>query len=419
MGAKVLFIVRFFSRLTYGKVLLNIVITKYAVMRDSLRRVCIAIFILISSVEAKAQVVFPTEEEARTNFPHRRVLPVLYYANPDKIYAGIRFMIASDSGRDGHPSGYQHSVQLRYSLSQNAFSTLYDGNFYELIGRWNLSLSAYYDWMVWTNFFGLGNETANNEDIRYYRLSTSEYAGNVSLNRIFKDRHYVDISAFVQGIEVLDRSGYLVENSYVNDQKYYFEHHIYTSLRLGYAYQNVDNDVLPTSGVMFYAGATYTLNTYQTDKSFLKGNALAQVYIPVSNKFSFSLRAGGAGITGTPEFYQYVSVGGPMTMRGYKRDRFWGNTMFYNSNEFRWITDLRVRKWNNKIGLFLLFDDGRVWLDGEDSHKLHYGWGGGILASPLNKFTAMASYAVSEDGGILQFKLTKLLYRFPASRSAY
>jgi outer membrane protein assembly factor BamA len=362
--------------------------------------------------------MFPTDTENEEDVTRRRFTPMIYYSNPDRIFAGVKFRIGN--GRIGdNPYGFEHSVQLRYSLQQNAFSVLYDARFSELIGKWNLSFNAYYDWVVWTHFFGLGNETQKLNHIRYYRLSTSEYAGNISINRIIKDHHFVDIAAYLQGIEVLNRPGTFAEEHYIHDESLYFDHHIYTSLKAGYTYQNVDDHVLPTKGIMAYGGAGYTLNTHETTKSFAKYSGILQLFLPLGNKFSLSLRAAGSAVQGTPEFFQYVSVGGPVTIRGYFRDRFWGNAMFYNSNELRWITDLKVRKYNNKIGIVAFFDDGRVWLDNEKSDKLHYGYGGGLLFSPMHKFTAYATYARSEEGGMIQFKVTKLLSRFPASRSLY
>jgi hemolysin activation/secretion protein len=356
--------------------------------------------------------MFPTFLSEDSVFRRKKLAPVAYYSNPDRAFIGLRFRLAK--GRLGkNAEGYDQSIQLRYSVSQNSFSTIYTGNFYELLGKWNLSLNAYYDWLIWTNFTGLGNETRMAKEREYYRLSTSEYAINVGANRIFKDRHFVEVAANMQGIEVFSKPNTFIADSVINERTYYFEHHTYANLNLAYAYQDVDDHVLPTKGVFFYAGGGYTLNTYQPEKSFARYTGIAQVYIPLFSKFSLALRASGMGVSGTPEFYQYVTVGGPTSVRGYHRDRFWGNVSFYNSNELRYITGLRVRKWDNKVGLLVLFDNGRVWLDNEQSNKLHYGYGGGILISPAAKFTLTATYTRSEEAGVVQFRMSRLLNRTP------
>jgi outer membrane protein assembly factor BamA len=374
----------------------------------------LAMALLINySVPAKAQFSSLFDTTTKYEYSKKRITPMVYYSNPDRIFVGLRFRLAKVSLRqdpEGYPIGFDHSIHLRYSISQNAFSTLYDGKFYQALGHWNVLINANYDWVIWTNFFGLGNETRRLPNGRmYYRLSTSEYAGNIGLNRIFADNHHVNILANIQGIEVLDKPATFVAENYVNDRAYYFEHHIYTSLRANYTYQNVDDVNIPEKGVMFYAGGGYTVNISEPEKNFASYNSILQLYIPLINKFSLSLRAGGSGISGDPEFYQYVSVGGPMTIRGYVRDRFWGNTAYYNTNELRYITNLRIKHTNSKIGVFALFDNGRVWMDHENSSMLHSAYGAGVLAAPLNKFTGMVSYAVSPEGGIVQLRVSKLL----------
>ncbi|MES2704651.1 MAG: BamA/TamA family outer membrane protein [Bacteroidota bacterium] len=384
-------------------------------MKRVLQRWLLILMVLLP-LYPQAQVMFPTDNaDEDGNMRKRRIVPLIYYSNPDRIFAGLKFVVARGRIKDD-PYGYEQSVQLRYSITQNSFSAVYDGTFKELIGKWNLSVNAYYDWLVWTNFFGLGNETQRINPIKYYRLSTSEYAANVGVNRLFADHHYVDVTAYMQGIEVF-KQGTLVTENYLNNKTYYFEHHTYASMRASYTYQDVDDHVLPRKGVMLYGAAGYTVNTFETEKSFAKLNGIAQAYLPLFGKFSLSVRAAGSTITGTPEFYQYVTVGGPMNLRGYWRDRFWGNTAFYNSNELRYITDMRIGKYTGQVGVIGLFDNGRVWLDNEHSDKMHYSYGGGLLVCPMHKFTGSITYAqTNDDGGLVQLRITKLLNKMTASR---
>ena len=54
------------------------------------------------------------------------------------------------------------------------------------------------------------------------------------------------------------------------------------------------------------------------------------------------LRTGAATVTGNPEFYQYASIGGAPNMRGFKRDRFWGKTAFWNTHDLRFISNIKT-----------------------------------------------------------------------------
>lgn len=373
------------------------------------------IALVFTAPPLRAQLLGPRDSVNAEDFAHRRILPMVYYSNPDKIFVGLRVRLSKPLHGDiTNPTGFLQQVQARYSISQNSFSFLYDARYYNLIDRWNLYLNGYYDWMIWTNFFGLGNDTRNDHPITYYRLSTGEYDANLGINRVF-GYHFVDITGFLQGIEVFQQANTLATDQYINDRAYYSEHHIYAGFRAGYTYQNVDNPGIPQKGMMFYLGGGYTENTDDKSKSFARYNSLLQLYVPLFSKFSLSLRGGGSAIIGTPEFFQYLTVGGPMTVRGYLRDRFWGNTSFYNQNELRYITNFDMKFLRGKIGLLALYDDGRVWLQHENSNTLHTAYGGGLLVAPFNRFTLMGTYSVSPEGGIVQLRLIKLLTQIPAN----
>jgi hemolysin activation/secretion protein len=146
------------------------------------------------------------------------------------------------------------------------------------------------------------------------------------------------------------------------------------------------------------------------DRQFATFNAIAHLFIPLISKFSISSRSGVATVSGKPEFYQYASVGGSQTLRGYRRDRFWGRTAFYNSNELRWITDFRAKLMTGKFGIVGFIDNGRVWMPNEDSDVWHFGYGGGIMLAPFNRLSASITYGISNENKIFHLRLNKLLF---------
>ena len=92
-----------------------------------------------------------------------------------------------------YPYGFDQAVSLRYSISQNAFSILYEGEFKQFLGSWDMNVSANFDAIRWTNYFGLGNETKNVVDDRnYYRMRTEELLGTVTVSRNIGRHHHVD-----------------------------------------------------------------------------------------------------------------------------------------------------------------------------------------------------------------------------------
>ena len=93
-------------------------------------------------------------------------------------------------------------------------------------------------------------------------------------------------------------------------------------------------------------------------------------------------------------------------MRGYRNDRFNGETSFYQS------TDLRVGVYQFKtsfipvrLGVSAGFDYGRVWVDGEDSDKWHNSYGGSVFINGFKALTANVGYYMSDESNRLIFTL--------------
>ena len=333
-----------------------------------------------------------------------------FYDNPDRFYVGVGYSFKRHMWRKV-PYGFEQSIFGRYSLSQNAFSITYEGIFHQVFGKWDGTIFANYDAVRWTNFSGLGNETTQPVDNRdYYRLRTNEFVGSLGLNRTFRSFHNVDITASFNAVEIIEDPGRFVTDFYTPNELYYSDHHQFASVRVGYTFQRVNDNIVPTKGAMVYAGAAYTQNVEEHDRAFATYNGIAHLFIPLFGKFSISSRTGIATVSGNPEFYQYVAVGGSQTLRGFRRDRFWGKTAFYNSNELRWITDFRSYLMTGKFGLLGFVDNGRVWMPDEDSDKWHVGYGGGFMLAPFNKISASVTYGISPDGKVFHLRLNKLLF---------
>jgi len=79
-------------------------------------------------------------------------------------------------------------------------------------------------------------------------------------------------------------------------------------------------------------------------------------------------------------------------------------TMFYNNNELRWITDTKNYFFNGEIGLLAFYDEGRIWQPFEKSNKWHTGYGGGLVLIPFNKVVLTGTYCTSEEGNFIQLK---------------
>jgi hemolysin activation/secretion protein len=111
-------------------------------------------------------------------------------------------------------------------------------------------------------------------------------------------------------------------------------------------------------------------------------------------------------VWGDPEIYQLASIGGTNTLRGFRFDRFYGNTSFYHNNDLRW----RIFSSENRVipftfGLTGSFDYGRVWLKNEKSDTWHLGYGGGFWVAPIDYIILSTGLYHSKDDNIVIFTL--------------
>jgi hypothetical protein len=298
------------------------------------------------------------------------------------------------------PFWQKHTLAAKYSIDQKGFSFIYKSTYTKVLGEWNFNLYANYDLVRWLNFYGLGNESVMSiPDRDYFRFRHKEVYVEPSIEKFIKGRQRIKIALFAQYYMPITDTERFVYKTPIYSTTLNFDNKYFAGFNAEYVYQHINDSILPTKGLAIIVRSSYTQPLNNNGKNgFVKVGADANWYVPVSKVFGVSVKAGGATLTGgTPEFYQYNTTGGTKTLRGFQRERFHGTSTFYNQNELRWIKDVRSYLYNGKIGLFALYDIGRVWQKGEMSNTLHSGYGGGLIICPFNKITLAVSYAVSDE----------------------
>ena len=333
--------------------------------------------------------------------------PALGYNDDDRLYVGLGYNWQHQSFRK-LPYAFKQTLGVNYSISQKAISTTYTGIFPKSIGGWNLLLKGNYDAVRWTYFFGLGNGTPYTNAKLYYRMRTAEWLGSVGLNRVVGLSN-ITLSGFYNSVKILRDANKFITNDYLQAHPENSLTNSFAGGSVNYNVTAVDDSIIPISGIIFNVNARYARNLSDGDKSFAHFTGDVEFFVPLVPTLSLDILTGGATVTGTPEFYQYPSLGGGANIRGFIRDRFRGKTVFYNSNELRFITNMRSYLMNGKVGLVAFFDNGRVWMPGENSGKWHAGYGGGILLAPFNIALFDVTYGVSKESTPIQIRLRKKL----------
>ncbi len=342
-------------------------------------------------------------------------IPLLSYSmDDDRFYAGLGYSFKTYKWRRDSFATRQ-LFALRYSISQSAISATYKAVFPNVIGKLSLNILANYDAIRWTNFYGLGNDTKiTTTNKSYFRMRSREWFASAGLQKRV-NRNTFTFSPFFQSVHVLRDTGRFVSKIYAPVRNNVFETNIYAGIDIRYTYVSVNDSVVPTKGITFLADAAYKNNF--TEKDFYSNYmARVQAYLPLAGKFSLGIRVGAATVNADDEdilnsaqFYEHAVIGGFDDLRGYRRERFWGKSAYYNNNDLRYITNLHTHIMNAKLGIIAFFDDGRVWLPGEISNTIHTSYGGGILLAPFNAVSASLTYGISKEQNIVQLRINKLL----------
>lgn len=334
------------------------------------------------------------------------IRPLAFYTNEDRFYVGIGYRAIHHKWRK-LPFAYKQDVGVKYSISQKAFSAFYQGLFPALIGKWDLVLNADYDAIRWINFYGIGNETLlTTKDINFNRVQTKEISGSIGVQRKF-GRNTINVSGFFQSVKIINDKDRFVAKNIAPTQPDIFKINNYAGAQLNYKFVHFNDSIVPTAGFSFIGNASHYQNLTQSNQAFQKYSGIVQIYIPLISKFSIAIRSAGGTVTGNPLFYQLPHIGGADDLRGYRRERFWGKTTFSNSNELRFITNLRSYVLNGKIGLVVFYDQGRVWQPLENSDTWHTDYGAGLLLAPFNKILANIAYGISKEKKMVQLRLIK------------
>ena len=114
------------------------------------------------------------------------------------------------------------------------------------------------------------------------------------------------------------------------------------------------------------------------------------------------------------EYFQALNLGANNFLRGFRKNRFSGSSLAYGSLE------LRLRLFRSKwyvlpgdFGIVGFNDVGRVWLNGDESKRWHYTYGGGIYYVPFNMVIVSGTMGFSKEENLFNFSIgTKINLTF-------
>lgn len=321
------------------------------------------------------------------------------------------------------PWSSEQRFSALWATSHRAFQFKYRGLFVDVFPKTDIVINAELMNPALNNFFGFGNNTRINEDttIRYYRARFK----NVAADFLFRRKIAGVLSVFA------GPSYYHYWNKQINNKDYIlgkptlvgldssdiYSVKSYAGAKMGIWLNNLNNDLFPTRGINWVTTFTQLQPLTETSSPLTKLESDMAVYASMSfpAKWVTVLRVGGGHIfSDSLEYFQAMTLGANNYLRGFRKNRFSGNSLAYASLEFRVkLFDSKSYVFPGQVGLVAFNDIGRVWLKGENSKKWHYAYGGGFYYVPYNMVLVSATVALSNEERLVNFTLgTKLNLTF-------
>lgn len=338
------------------------------------------------------------------------VEPNFGYNPDDGLKIGLAEIITIN-GFESKPFSQKHYLNANYFFATKGFEFKYKGSFMRSLGKWNIDVNARYTSPTYSiNFFGLGNNTINEEDkygMDYNRVRQRSYEVGPTVYKIFRNKARLDLFTNYSFIEVENNEDRIVHVS-KDINPVVFDGIHFTEVGGNYIIRNYDSESLPTLGMTLLANAKWVINNERIVNNFLKFeiNLGFTHKITTEGKLTFASMVKFKSIIGSGfEFYQGATIGGDDDLRGYRSGRFTGNRSYMQSSDLR-LDLLRLKIGiPMRLGIFSGFDYGRVWLNDEVSHRWHTSYGGGLWLNGAQMITAHVSYFKGLDVGRIVFGL--------------
>ncbi len=344
-------------------------------------------------------------------FTHNRYLPLPSFGSnvDDGVFVGLGFSFWRYRFRE-KPYASRQTILFNRATKSNSFNLSYTADFVDFFGKVDFLPTVTVEQPIYFNFFGLGNENrpprqrTNFNQVRLERLRVAPLLGNTWRNQIYR----INFGPFYERVRTVKQDNRISSRSeFFSEEDFQVQHYGGLSLT-----GEINTVVGGKEGTRLSVFADYRRNFTDEDHFGTIGGSLS-TYATLNRKFpiTLALRFGGSHLIGGDEglrFYNYQTLGNNSFLRGFRNNRYSGETAIYGN------TDLRISLfyWKNKILPFEFgvnggYDIGRVWLKGESSDEWHSVSTAGVWFSPfrLAVINAYYSFTNSRDDDTFTLRL--------------
>ncbi len=332
------------------------------------------------------------------------------YNVDDGVFLGYE-MTYTKQGFRKEPYSMKHHISGARAFNTGSLHFNYDADFIKVFRNADLLIRSDFRAPVnVTNFFGIGNETKFDEDknsIQYFRARYNLINASVYFRRNLQSWFRVNFGPTFQhfSLDSTDNLGRFINTEFTgidHEDRYGSKSFLGADARLDINSKN--NQVIPTRGFVLDLGVRPLFGLNGRSSNVVQANMDMRIFMSLASRTRLVLatRFGWGRNYGNYEFPQAMYLGGTDNLRGYRKERFAGRSMFFNNTELRMrLFDFNTYLFPGSLGILLFNDVGRVWADGENSTDWHVGYGTGLWIAPIRRFVIAAMVARSKEEKLL------------------
>jgi hypothetical protein len=295
------------------------------------------------------------------------------------------------------PYADTQTLRLAYATKAGSFGADYTGEFRRENSPLILGLYSRLSGLDFLHFYGFGNDTRNNQTEDFYKLKHNEYVLRPSVSR-YVGKH----SKIMAEVPLKYSQTDLQPDRLITEVKPYgTEDFFQAGLGAGVEMDTRQSPAATSGGVRTEIHGNVYPELGAVKSTFGEVHGEVSLYQPMHflSTPTIALRAGGRQVWGTYPYHEAAYIGGARTVRGFAQQRFAGDAALFGNAELRIPIVHTYILVPGNLGVFGLFDTGRVYLDGESSTTWHNGVGGGLWMSFVDPANAVSlSIANSEEG---------------------
>jgi Omp85 superfamily domain len=335
------------------------------------------------------------------------VSPVLGYNSFDGLRIGGGAQIFGYNFRMD-PYEYWMNATVDYATNPQSFTFNFNGIYNSLIRGTTVTLDISRSELLFTNYYGFGNETTFDqdlEDVEFYRIDEDLFSVKSAIYLNYFGNLYGSLGLEFKTSKIEVNNKLLLSGF---NSTYGLNGFNQLKLFLDFNIDTRDNSFYPESG--FYANLRSSVYPQMLDNNdtFFKTEAVAAYFATLRTFTDLTLAfkvGGGTVFGGDYPFFESIFIGGANDLRGFSRRRFAGDHGAYGQFELRsYLFPIKII-FPGRFGVHGFIESGRVYDDiYENSKKWHPSYGGGIWMTFIEKSISLSlSLAESSELDVFYF----------------